>query len=132
MTTDPPTLLADDAWVSWPYAVTRGSEYRFMHLIRGPDDPDERVARGQQFATAWTEVERGTVESWMLRIWALLADGRARTFNAICVEMTGRTADVCFEARPDQALWALVESGMIEHTVTTPVLFRRIGGERRP
>jgi hypothetical protein len=50
----------------------------------------------------------------------------ARTFNRIVLEITKYeyTADVAFDTIADVALWELVASEALEHTVATPVLFR--------
>jgi hypothetical protein len=54
-----------------------------------------------------------------------LADGRARTFNAIGVELLDHTADTLLGSPYDEALWQLVEAEQLEHTMEAPVLFRR-------
>lgn len=53
-----------------------------------------------------------------------LWDEVPRTFNRICVELWDKNASTLFSTKADKALWALVEEGVIEHTLEQPVYFR--------
>lgn len=89
---------------------------RYMHLVRGADDP-ARVPRTERRGkeTAW-RTEGGTVASWRDTILAVLADDKPRTFNRIVVEATNGayTADVVPAA--ETALWELVAEWRLAHT----------------
>jgi hypothetical protein len=110
-------------------AVDRSSTAIYLHLVRAPDDPPRRqrfIDRAERDTGAWRELFRsGTQAHWTEAIRAHLADGTARTFNRIMVEIADVTSDVAFEKAPDLALWALVAAGEVEHTTATPILFRR-------
>lgn len=92
---------------------------KYTHLIRSERDPTETMAHGgAKYDDAgnlisgrdplhWKKTK--SVEEFKKGILELLEDGEPRTFNAICVELTGTTADVWFDKPIDQALWALVK-----------------------
>lgn len=94
---------------------------KYTHLIRSELDPDETLGRGfgrdidrkSNGKPAGRKVDHwknpGSVDEFVKKIRALMSDGRPRTFNAICVELTGTTADVWADKEPDHALWQLVE-----------------------
>lgn len=83
----------------------------FTHLIRWRGDGAETMDRGSGKRDPLHWRKAGTVAQFVESIRALMLDGRARTFNRICIEMTGATSDVWFGKAPDAALWSLVESG---------------------
>ena len=124
------------AWATGPLA--RPGPLAYVHLIRSPDDPPElsrearqRLVGAQAAAIKWrSDFSPSTRSEWRCRILEHLADGRARTFNATVVELTAGffTADRAFAKAPDLALWDLVAAGAIEHTLVTPVLFRKRTG----
>lgn len=116
-------------WVTGHNAARSGLEC-FVHIIRGPDDP-KRLTREQRkgMSLAWVaDLKDCNKPKWIEEIVALLSDGVERTFNRICLEVSGGnyTADVCLEKSPDNALWELVAQGDIEHTMAAPVLFRLV------
>lgn len=82
---------------------------KYTHLIRSELDPDETMKRGNKNRSATHWKNPGSVDEFVKKIRALMSDGRPRTFNAICVELTGTTADVWADKEPDHALWQLVE-----------------------
>lgn len=109
-------------------SVDRSGAARYVHLMRSPDDPDKLDAPrggGKRDPIAWRKCNRTTPAEWSRRIVELLADGRPRTFNAICLELVARTADVMFEQTLDRGLWLAVGRGDVEHTMEAPILFRR-------
>lgn len=113
-------------WVTGA-AVDRSGAAQYIVLIRAPGDPDETRARGG--GAGRTAFWRGQMRPehephWKALIWNLLRDGRPRTFNRLCVEIAGVTADVAAGKAPEQALWALVEDRYVEHTLRAPILFR--------
>lgn len=111
--------------------VDRSGAAKYVHLMRAPDDPDKLDAPrggGKRDPIAWRKCNQTTAAEWSRRIVALLDDGRPRTFNAICLELVARTADVMFEQTLDRGLWLAVGRGDVEHTMDAPILFRR----RRP
>lgn len=116
-------------WVTG-LAVDRSGVAAFVHLVRAPDDPPEAPrGSGSERRKLWgvaphVAIEKRSRDDWRQEIVKLMVDGKARTFNAICVTLTGLTADVCFGLPPDGALWMLVEEQLLEHTLTAPVLFR--------
>lgn len=56
------------------------------------------------------------IDETSAEILHLLEDGKVRTFNAICVELFDKTADICSGLAPEWALWALVHAGHVEFT----------------
>lgn len=101
---------------------------RYTHLVRSPDDPKETVKRGRgnaDVAPHLTIKKTVTVEAATASIRRLMADGAPRTFNRICVELTGRCADVLFEGPYDVALWKLVEEdALVLSSKIAPIRFR--------
>lgn len=106
----------------------------YTHLVRAPDDPERVDIRTLPEAirdrkAAWRlSLAKQPASAFRDPILALLGDGVVRTFNRIGVELLDKTADVLFGLPPDHALWELVSEGLVEHTMTVPVFFRR----RRP
>lgn len=114
-------------WMTGP--ADRSGMAAFTHLVRAKDDPEERKARGQQpgrDVTPHKTLQKTSAAEWRRRLLEHMADGQPRTFNRLCVEMTGHTADVCFQLGPDLALWQLVADGLAEHTIDLPVVFRLV------
>lgn len=96
---------------------------KYLHLVRWWGDPKETMARGSlkiddegsqtgRDSRHWMKNKTSVAEyrDWIVK---LLEDGEPRTFNSICVELTGTTADVWFEKAPDEALWSLVEDELV-------------------
>ncbi len=93
---------------------------RYTHLIRSKYDPEETMEHGAlkhdaegnvvggRDPTHWKTSKQRSVPVFMAEIRKLLSDGNPRTFNRICVELTGTTADVMLEKPIDEALWELV------------------------
>lgn len=120
-------MTADRTWCD--ETVDRSGTMSFVHLIRGPDDPERtpRPKGGRKDRAPHLTMRRkgpAAIDEWTKAIRAKLADGTPRTFNALCVEIGDVTADVVFGEAPDIALWALVCEGELEHTIDAPVLFR--------
>jgi hypothetical protein len=65
----------------------------------------------------------GTVEEWCDRILALLADRRARTWNAIAVTLVGCTGDVLLDSAPERALWKLCAEERIAWSAEAPIVW---------
>lgn len=107
----------------WTGLPERQDAARYLHLIRGQDDP-EREPRADRRATRWRSVNDIPVSTWARDIEQLLSDGQPRTFNRIALELTGLTADIVFEENPDHGLWYAVEQGSVLYTAEVPVLFR--------
>jgi len=114
----------DPLWSTGRKPFKSGLEI-YTHVIRAEDDPEEKP-RGKdgRTTTSWKELKKIPVWKWTSLIASHLADEVPRTFNRICVELTGYTADVCFQENPDTALWQLVEEEVIEHSLEAPILFR--------
>jgi hypothetical protein len=113
-------------WISG-YQVDREGVFAYVHLVRAPDDPERppRPAGGQADRRPHLTLDKSKPEDWREPLRALLADGQARTFNRIGVELLDLTADVLFESPVDRALWELVFDGEVEQTMKAPILFRR-------
>lgn len=108
--------------------VARDGASKYVHLIRDKDDPVETKARGAEARAtgerrAGYAKRMGKPEDWRARIVAHLADGKPRTFNAICVELIGCTADVMFDNAPDVGLWLAVERMEVALTHEAPIFF---------
>lgn len=91
----------------------RSNITKYLHLIRDMKDPIESMPRGKgkRDSTHWRKA--WTTESFRNELLKLMRDGVPRTFNRMCVEITGTTADVWFEKEPDAALWELVEERVL-------------------
>jgi hypothetical protein len=120
------SLRVDEEWITGA-AVERGglAAYAPDRIARPPRPREARQAEMGKAgaATHWRSLAKAPVSQWRERIVALLGDGKARTFNAIAVELCDMTADVAPD-NADEALWALVADGQLEHTREAPVLFR--------
>ena len=112
--------------------VDRRGIARYVHLIRGPSDPERspRPVGGRDDRAPHLTLATVTVADCRAQILALLGDGLARTFNAIGVELLDHTADTLSGSPYDCALWQLVEDDELEHTLDAPIAFR-IPEERR-
>lgn len=125
----PPRDLTAETWMTGPTADRRGLA-KFTHVARAHDDPERTDIRLlpeelRDRTATWRRglAKRDPVE-FRAPIHALLADGAARTFNAIGVLLLDKTADNLMDLPPDVALWTLVADGLVEHTVAGPILFR--------
>lgn len=107
-----------------------GAGAKYTHLIMAAGDPKRTDIRKQpehlrDRGAKWRrDLKKTTVAEWVPRILAHLADGRARTFNAIGVEMLDKNAEGLHETPFERALWQLVDEARIEHTNDAPILFR--------
>lgn len=110
-----------------------GGNYKYVVIRRAPGDP-ERTDRarslggktwGPEKIAALEKLRKAPVDEWRDRILRHLADSVPRTFNRLGVELCDRTADMLLGSNAEKALWALVESGQLEHTMASPILFRR-------
>ena len=104
----------------------------FTILVRAPGDPERRsreerhAAMGREASgSEWKSLAKVSVEAWAERFRALLADGKPRTYNALCVEAADATADVAPD-NAEAALWAMKAAGEVEHTIDAPVLWRLV------
>ena len=141
----PPRVIETGEWTSHP--VDRAGAAAYIHLIRDKDDP-ERMSRedakrlGVRELAPHKRLDRVPVSEWRRLIRKHLHDrasstgypeaDRAKeirsefTFNRLMLELAGVTADIAFETNADRALWELVAAGTLEHTTSTPVLFRLV------
>jgi hypothetical protein len=97
-----------------------------VHVIRAPCDPERGGAdkgEGRNWGSDWKKVAKRSVDDCYEDINALMSDGRARTFNAICVELYDKTSNILWKKNPDHALWLLVEDEVLKWTCTAPILF---------
>lgn len=92
----------------------------FTHLIRHPSDEEGLELLGHHAGSGrdpsgWRRALADSAEPWLTNIVNVLRDCEPRTFNRICLEVTGGNyhADQCFENGPDVALWEGVDSGAI-------------------
>lgn len=84
-------------WVTGVGTADRSGIAAYVHLIRAADDPERKPRpKGGQADKAPHIIER----------W-------------------DKTADVMFTSVVNDALWALVDDGVIEHTMEAPILFRK-------
>lgn len=118
----------DGLWTYHRGLPFREGMHRYTHLVWGQDDPAETRGRGARAIetgerpTGWWKAIGGP-EEWAEKILAHMQDGKPRTFNRICVELTGATANVFFEKGPDVALWLLVERELLWWTAEAPIYF---------
>lgn len=114
-------------WYTGPFE--RLGAARYTHLIRADDDP-ARAGAERPKGRGWNATDRRrrlsdeTIAYHAQRLRQHLADGVARTFNRLAVELHDVTADVAFETHADAALWWLVAQRELEHTAAAPVVFR--------
>jgi hypothetical protein len=120
-----PVPTADREFV-WGVAVDRSGIGQYVHLIRATDDPERspRPVGGRKDRAPHLTLSETPVARCREEIVSLLRDGRARTFNAIGVELLDHTADTLLGSPYDEALWDLIDRGVLEHTLDAPVLFR--------
>ncbi len=112
---------------TWEYHLgmpERSGTAKYVHLIMWTGDPPETMGRGKgkqeldenicsegRSSTHWKRTH--SAEVYKEKIMSLMSDGEPRTFNRICVEITGTNGNVWFEKEPDIALWSLVEEGRL-------------------
>lgn len=101
----------------------RSGMLAYVHLIRADGEPDETMARGggKRRPGWWKKI--GEAKHWAAAIEALMADSKPRTFNTICVQLVGTTANVLFESELDVGLWMLVEQQRLAWSAEAPILF---------
>jgi hypothetical protein len=106
--------------------VDRSGVARYLHLIRDPNDPKRspRPKGGLADRAPHRTLATLSLDDCAAEILGLLSDSRARTFNAIAVELRDHTADTFHRSPFERALWRLAEAGQLEHTLDVPVLFR--------
>jgi hypothetical protein len=108
----------------WCTGFTPAGAHVYVHLIRGVDDMERRARyKGQDKAPHLT-AKKTSQETWERLLLAVLSDGEPRTFNAICLELTEKTADVMFSTPLNDALWRLCELWQIECTMVSPIYWR--------
>lgn len=125
----PPALSATTLQQEWFSRMIpdREGASAFIIMIRGEGDPQppKKAARHSDRDKApHLTLRKQSVSQWRERICAVLSDGVARTFNAMCVTIAGLTADICGGEIPEDALWSLVQDGAVEFTTVAPILFR--------
>lgn len=120
--TKPVEILAD--WITGALPDRSGMS-AYVVLIRSPDDPKRAPRQKGSDKAPHLTLRKQPVTKWRDAIAALLDDGRARTFNAICLELSGLTADICFDEVPEHALWSLVSDSRLTYSTTAPILFRK-------
>lgn len=106
--------------------VDRNGIAQYLHIIRAPGDPERspRPPGGRKDRAPHLTLAETPVAACEAAILGVLADGQARTFNRIGVELLDHTADTLMGSPYDEALWGLVGRGELEHTLDAPVLFR--------
>ena len=118
------------AWRTGP--LEREGMETYLHMVRATDDPERspRAKMGTKGSDPTREyakrLRKDTPRHWAERIAEHIADGKARTYNRICVEMLDKTADVLHDTPFDDAIWLLVEEKRVEHTCEIPILFRLV------
>jgi hypothetical protein len=114
-------------WKTGP--IFRVGAHRYIHLIRAPGEPDsmrnqDRPVR-DGIAQWLKDLKLADRTTWERRVHdSLKKIGKPCTFHRLGLEMLGRSADVLFESPIDDALWSLVEKGVVDHTIRVPILFR--------
>lgn len=104
-----------------PWTYQRGMPDRsglaqFTHLIMWKHDPKETMGRGagKRDSQHWKKTLKNIqVEDWVEKILALMSDGEPRTFNCICIQLTGTHGSVWAFKAPDEALWFCVRIGRL-------------------
>lgn len=95
---------------------------KYLHLAQWHADPLETMGRGRdRDPTHWQRTH--SVKEYKKLILDLLEDTDPRTFNRICLELTGTTADVWYEKAPDLALWELVKEDQLAWAPTGGLTF---------
>lgn len=100
-----------------------GKIYKYLIMIRGPNDPERRPGRQDDVFPHHT-LAKMKFEDIRDRILSHLMDGEPRTLNRIGVELWDKTSDITGMTQVEEALWVLVEDYKLEHTMSTPILFR--------
>lgn len=131
-------LDVEPEWHSGPYCVAGTPcidivKNGYTHMIRSPSDPERRSRKqrhsdmGIVAAASATMTSRKTLapDVALEQVLQLLADGKPRTLNAICVELWDQTADIV----DDRIWWAIVDAvaaGDLEHSIKAPILIRLV------
>lgn len=108
----------------------RSGTAKYTHLIRSPWDPEEGIERGTRAdgsrhdPTEYKSFGRVSIAEWSARVLALFAARpRPRTFNRICVELTGHCASTHLDTPLDRALWKLVKDEVLAWSNSEPPYF---------
>lgn len=116
----------DDAWVTGVLPDRTGMR-AYVIVIRDANDPSpppKAALHKDRDKTPHLTLRKQTIEWWRDQIAATLADGVARTFNALCVIVGGVTADICLGELPEHALWSLVAESRVAYSMMAPIKFR--------
>lgn len=99
---------------------------RYVICIRSPKDPKRkpRPKGGQADRTPHNTIGTWDIDDIADTIMDLLGDGKARTLNAIGIELWDKTADILSETKVEEALWQLVEAEFLWFTPRAPVFFK--------
>jgi len=103
-----------------------GKIYKYLIMIRAPDDPERRLKKQVDVFPHHTLAKMKFEDIRDLILFHLM-DGQPRTLNRIGVELWDKTSDITGMTQVEEALWCLVESRKLEHTMATPILFRALG-----
>lgn len=96
------------------------------HLRRAKGDPRARARDDRAALVAWRRAVNDAGPGPMIvRVGEHMADGAPRSFQRLAVELLGRDGVDAFGTAFDEAVWLLVEEGLLEHTTTLPMVFRR-------
>jgi hypothetical protein len=136
----PPRVVSTEPW-SYSFGLPDLSGLaRYAFLARWQGDPLETMARGGMSRAshrgAWVS-RLGDREWWAARIEEHMRDGRARTWNALTVQIEGVNADAMFRCAADAGLWLLVARCRLGWTCEEGCVFflhadAIDGGERIP
>lgn len=108
------------------YAADPDPMAKYIIMVRGPEDPERtpRHLRNPESPNWYRHLKSTPIKVWRERLLRQLADGEARTFNRLGVELIDKTADTLHGSVVEEALWSLCLDGLVEFTPRSPVYFR--------
>lgn len=115
-------------WVTKDLPDLSGMQ-QYTVCIRSYIDPERmpRELMKRDTQAKWLkELMKQPVEAMEVAVMAHMADGQARTFNRIGVEMMDKTADLILGTPFEEAMWSLVAKGELAFTMVAPVFFRKV------
>jgi hypothetical protein len=104
--------------------------YAFIVAIMAPHDParrerEDRKHGYQEGTKRARDLRNASIEVAREQVLSAIAAHEPATFNEVCVRLLDLNAVDCTGGNYEAALWGLVETGAIEHTMEAPIYFRR-------
>jgi len=103
----------------------------YIVAIMASHDPErsareDREFRGEKGTKHAADLRKVPIEEAKRQMLAVIDKYEPVTFNEICIRLLDINASMALGGNYESALWELVETGTIEHTMEAPIYFRRV------